>query len=99
MNRTGIDPLVGTNFEWNPIYCPRPTRNLQLSAPPVPPRPKQKKSKAVAKSTFQSHVVENWESHSPASAASDVEVARDALVDFGEKKKPSFHSHVKEGTT
>ncbi len=99
MSRTGIDPLVGTNFEGNPVYCPKPGSTTSSSSlfdtglladvgQPVP-KPKPRKSRALVKSTFQSHVVENWESHSPTADRKDLH-----LPPLGEKK-PSFHSHLK----
>ena len=53
-NRIGRNPLLGTGFDLNPIYN-------AASAVEESPKPKPRKSK----STFQSHITENWESHLP----------------------------------
>ena len=50
-NRIGRNPLLGTGFDLNPIYN-------AASAVEESPKPKPRKSK----STFQSHITENWES-------------------------------------
>ncbi len=102
LSRTGIDPLLGTGYDNNPVFRPelaqlkRPTADLLgLNGAPAPtsaPKPKPRKSK---QSTFQSHVVESWEQYSP--SASDAESAVSSSSSVAkplDKKRPSFHSHL-----
>jgi hypothetical protein len=104
--KTGCDPLRGTSFENNPLFSPAavatsfPIQGCGLefadatSDGDAPPKPKPRKPKQ--KSTFQSHVVENWESHSPAA------IRRHENDDDDDKaggepmklRKASFQSHV-----
>lgn len=102
-NRTGRNPLLGTGFDLNPIYNARLATSSTSSAHAAAavefakgeseesPKPKPRKSK----STFQSHITENWESHSPlASRKEENTVDGKSERRNNSKSKPSFKSHV-----
>ena len=90
-HKTNSDPLRGTAFESNPLFSP----GVNIAVQPgfdFPPKPKPRRPKAP-KSTFQSHVVENWENHSP---------VRQMLSNKEEQEhingnRPTFQSHVPTG--
>ena len=96
--KTNIDPLRGTGFATNPLFFPTPTtlvngfddNFVDISGPP--PKPKPRKAKASKTSNFQSHVMENWETHSPVQATAffpeNEEKSNSA------QKKPTFKSHA-----
>jgi len=92
--KTNCDPLRGTHFESNPLFCPTATEARVAFSPVeaggVPPKPKPRKPKKD-KNTFKSHVVENWESHSPHKLNSEDESERVT------EAKPTFQSHVPTG--
>ena len=94
--KTNCDPLRGTSFENNPLFCPTASEANQFDfcqegdAGGNPPKPKPRKPKV--KGSFQSHVVENWESHSPHNLKQEEE-SKQAT----EAKKPTFQSHVPTG--
>ena len=71
-NKTGVDPLRGTGFEHNPVYCinKKPAKELTLlRGPPTPPYRKGKVQNSGVNgspktSTFTSHIAvgrQNWE--------------------------------------
>lgn len=96
--KTGQDPLRGTGFQHNQLFdiqaaCKTefaPAAALDVASPP---KPKPRKPKP--KTTFQSHVMENWEEHSPVSAIANSSEENEDVVLV--QKKPSFRSHVPVG--
>jgi len=64
-NKTGIDPLRSTAFQYNPVYFlnNKPPRDpTLLRSPPEPPRRKLKNIRNGS-SSFTSHIgIENWDS-------------------------------------
>lgn len=93
--KTNSDPLKGTAFECNPLFCPLETKVESIFFDDKgPPKPKPRKPKSHAKSSFQSHVVENWESHSPHNKNENSEENQEENPKFKDQKKPSFQSHV-----
>ena len=91
--------FAGTAFENNPLFSPSHEKSSSGSSiffdlsQNEAPKPKPR-SKAKSKSNFTSHVVENWEDHSPLAAADQV-TADDNVKK--RKGKPTFQSHVPVG--
>ena len=93
--KTNQDPLRGTNFDSNPLFSP-PDPCLDaledmfdsVGNNPGGSPPKAKPRKAKMKSSFQSHVVENWENHSPHDKSELYE------EENFNSSGPSFKSHV-----
>lgn len=101
-NRTGKDPLQGTNLEANPVYNLgryNTMRTAHLSpgphqpqAPSTPPQPAPRTKTKAKSAGFTSHLgVEHWGDESE----SDREEKREKSVNV--KKKASFKSHVPTG--
>ncbi len=100
MSRTGLDPLAGTGFESNPVYCPKlevavKAEVVPATPPKLKPRNKHRGIKGASSSlgspsSFQSHVVESWESLSPSANRNNNGGDEKPI---GEKKA-SFHSHL-----
>ena len=66
-----------------------------------PPKPKPRKAKAGKASTFQSHVMENWETHSPHGenvGKSSLPPPESEENSKSVQKKPSFKSHAQVPT-
>ena len=93
--------FAGTAFENNPLFSPSSHEKsssgssifFDLSQNEAPkPKPR---NKAKPKSNFTSHVVENWEDHSPLAAADQVTSAEENIKK--RKGKPTFQSHVPVG--
>ena len=95
--KTNCDPLRGTSFENNPLFCPTATEAYKIDfcqedcTGGDPPKPKPRKPKS--KGSFQSHVVENWENHSP----HNIKQEEDSKQAKKLAKQPSFQSHVPTG--
>jgi len=110
--KTNVDPLRGTGFETNPLFSPCTSTHSAVNENSTlngfednfvdmptgpPPKPKPRKAKSGKTSTFQSHVMENWETHSPV-------VGKSALPPVTEEnlksvqKKPSFKCHAQVPT-
>lgn len=97
-NRTGLNPLLGTNLESNPVYSlgsghDADTRvsPLEASQPPVP-APRTKAKGKASSSGFTSHLgVEYWEDPT---LREDVERREENSVGA---TKSSFTSHVPTG--
>lgn len=96
-NRTGVDPLEGTVFSNNPAFTRRniPT-DLSDGADSDHPKPKPRKNKAMKPtSTFQSHVVQNWENYSPVlNQTAEYSLNNNPSEVESTIKKASFKSHV-----
>ena len=91
--KTNCDPLNGTAFQNNPLFCPTATETSQFALADAggdPPKPKPRKPKKD-RNTFKSHVMENWESHSPHKLNNEDE------SDRAIEAKPTFQSHVPTG--
>jgi hypothetical protein len=59
-----------------------------------PPKPKPRKNRGKPTSTFQSHVVQNWEAHSPVKNMTAEYSALNNNDSTASSKKASFKSHV-----
>jgi len=109
--KTNIDPLRGTGFETNPLFspthCPHnvvksESKNgfadnfVDITGPP--PKPKPRKAKSNKTSTFQSHVMENWETHSPVHGNSTLSPPEIEEKSKSAQKRPSFKSHAQVPT-
>lgn len=89
--KTNHDPLLGSAFESNPLFAlpsTNPSSFFEDSADQQPPKPKPRRLK---KSTFQSHVVENWENHSPHNCDAEEKTNE-------QTNRASFKSHVQVPT-
>merc|ERR1712059_62122 len=93
-NKTGLDPLRGTAFETNPVYCgPLPASPALLPAPPV--RKSRGKSKTSSPATFTSHLgVENWEEQNMNGREELNNCDPSSNEDILGPNRPSFKSHV-----
>lgn len=63
-----------------------------------PPKPKPRKAKSNKTSTFQSHVMENWETHSPVHGNSTLSPPEIEEKSKSAQKRPSFKSHAQVPT-
>lgn len=63
-----------------------------------PPKPKPRKAKSTKASTFQSHVMENWETHSPMGGKSSLIPPETEEKSKSLPKTPSFKSHTQVPT-
>ena len=64
-----------------------------------PPKPKPRKAKASKFPKFQSHVMENWENHSPVVGNSSLGPGSEIEENSkSAQKKPTFKSHAQVPT-
>ena len=99
--RTGKDPLEGSSFQHNRLFSDiNAFSNLTLACTPAPikgegpsppPRPKKQKAKSQ---TFQSHIVNDWESFSPIVIAN--EATEESFVQPINDRAASFRSHISD---
>ncbi len=101
LDRTGRDPLLGTVFKDNPVYDCR--RRIQVARSALPefatgrettsPRARPRSNKGAVKSSFQSHLVESWEKHTPSGQSQGDEADANFFPAVAERKA-SFQSHL-----
>jgi len=94
-NKTGIDPLLGTNLENNPVYSPAttslpssPDHFGNLLGPPQPAPRIKSKGKTRGKTTFYTGVDEDI------SLRESVERCEELFEGAVGQEKPSFTCHV-----
>lgn len=90
-NKTGVDPLRATSFQYNPVYFlnNRPSRDpTLLRSPPDPPQRKAKYKNGS--SGFTSHIgIQHWER----GAESNCDQVKSISASI-----PSFKSHLNDNT-
>jgi hypothetical protein len=64
-NKTGVDPLLGSTFSSAPTVVASVMPQPKKMKDSEPPSPKPRKKKAKPGATFQSHMFEQWDQHSP----------------------------------
>lgn len=96
--KTNHDPLLGSAFESNPLFAlPAQQANPSSSINALfdfedNGKPPKAKPRRLKKSNFQSHVMENWENHSPHNSQFEEEQVKE------ENQRASFKSHVQVPT-